>query len=63
LLVTPGDTAELEDALVRILTNSELHQELRERGPKHAQQFTWARAAQRTAASYRRALGMRASRF
>lgn len=60
LLVTPGDTAELEDALVRILTNSELHQELRERGPKHAQQFTWARAAQRTAASYRRALGMRA---
>lgn len=58
LLVDPKSPSEIANALIRILTDDALRDELRTRGERHARQFTWARTAQVTARSYRRALGM-----
>lgn len=56
LLVPPGDTAQLADALVLIAEDANVRNLLRQRGPEHACRFTWARAAELTASTYRAAL-------
>jgi len=56
LLVNPRAPAELADALIKILTDAHLRAELAQRGPQHARAFTWTRAAQLTAETYRLAL-------
>lgn len=58
ILVDPRVPEQIADALVRVLTDEQLSFELAERGPRHARQFTWTRAAQLTAQTYRRALGL-----
>lgn len=58
LLIDPRNPDEIADALVRVLTDGALCQELRRRGPQWARTFTWARAAEQTAQCYRRVLGM-----
>ncbi len=57
LLIDPRSPEQLAAALIKILTDSALRDELRGRGFQHARQFTWTRAAQQTAQTYRRALG------
>lgn len=61
VLVDPHDPSSFADALVRVLTDDTLREDLKQRGARHARQFTWTRAAQLTAASYRRALGITTS--
>ncbi len=56
LQVNPRALDEIADALVYILTDNAARQELAARGPLRARQFTWTRAAQRTAAVYRQVL-------
>lgn len=56
LLVDPADEEELEDAIVRVVEDRELANELSAKGTERARQFTWTRAAQATADVYRRAL-------
>ena len=57
LLINPRSPEQITDALIRILTDPALRKEQRARGFQHAHQFTWTRAAQRTAQTYHRALG------
>ncbi len=56
ILIDPGDEDALEAAIGRVLTDQELARDLRQRGPARARTFTWERAAQATAATYRRTL-------
>lgn len=58
LLTDPHSHAELAEALARVLYDKALRAEMRTRGIQHARHFTWARTAQVTAQSYRRALGL-----
>jgi glycosyltransferase involved in cell wall biosynthesis len=60
LLVPPNEAEALATALQRLLTNTPLCTELRERGFKHADKFTWDETARRTANVYARALGLTA---
>ena len=61
-LVNPRATEELADAIFEMLTDDALRHEYARRGPEHARAFTWTRAAQQTADTYRRALGMPSAR-
>ena len=61
-LVNPRATEELADAIFEMLIDDALRHEYARRGPEHARAFTWTRAAQQTADTYRRALGMRSAR-
>jgi glycosyltransferase involved in cell wall biosynthesis len=54
LLVDPDDYEELAVAVHRLLTNPELHAEMREKGLKRAQCFRWHTAALQTLEIYRR---------
>lgn len=56
LLISPTDVEALAAALQRLLTETSLQQELKERGLAHAKQFSWRHTAQETARVYRRAL-------
>jgi glycosyltransferase involved in cell wall biosynthesis len=56
LLVEPRDETALEEALVEVIADQRLREDLRAKGVDRARQFTWERAAQATAATYRRAL-------
>src|SRR5581483_7908717 len=49
LLVNPRAPEQIADALIRLLTDEALRRECAARGPQHARQFTWTRAAQLTA--------------
>lgn len=53
LLVDPEDVGALADAMERVLTDTALAQELRQRGMARSQRFTWAETAARTLAIYR----------
>ncbi len=55
-LVNPRDEEELAAALMELLDDEELRRHLGQRGRRHAQQFSWARAARKTAAVYRHVL-------
>jgi glycosyltransferase involved in cell wall biosynthesis len=56
LLVDPHDTEELTVAMWRILTDDDLHADLRARGLKRAASFSWKRAAAETMDVYRNAI-------
>jgi glycosyltransferase involved in cell wall biosynthesis len=58
ITVDPGSPEEIAAALVRVLTDSALCEDLAVRGPRQARQFTWAQTARLVAGSYRRALGL-----
>ena len=53
LLIDPHDIDELTVAMWRILNDSELRQEMREKGLRQAERFSWERAARETLAIYR----------
>jgi glycosyltransferase involved in cell wall biosynthesis len=57
LLFDPSNPASIAAALERVLGDPALAAELSRRGRERARQFTWARTAELTLASYRRALG------
>ncbi|MBA2486246.1 MAG: glycosyltransferase family 4 protein [Nitrospira sp.] len=52
-LVDPDDVETLGTAMVTVLSDPELRQQLRQRGFERARLFTWERAALRTSALYR----------
>jgi glycosyltransferase involved in cell wall biosynthesis len=56
LLASPTDVKALAAALQRLLTETSLQQELKERGLVHAKRFSWRHTAQKTARVYRCAL-------
>jgi glycosyltransferase involved in cell wall biosynthesis len=55
LMVSPDDPEELADGLHRVLTDRELHAELRARGLVQARRFSWRETAERTQEVYRAA--------
>lgn len=57
LFVEPGDVAGLADALVRVLTDPALAQDLRARGLARAGSYSWAATARATLDAYRSAIG------
>ena len=60
LTVDPTDPDALGAALLRVLSNRELHAELRERGLRRARQFSWRATAERTLEVYAAAARQRA---
>jgi glycosyltransferase involved in cell wall biosynthesis len=56
LEVDPDDPEEIGAALRRLWDDDVLHDELRERGLKHAEAFTWERTARQHLAVYRQAV-------
>ena len=56
LTFDPLSVREIADALTALLTDPARVEQLRERGRRRASEFTWARAARGTLASYERAL-------
>jgi glycosyltransferase involved in cell wall biosynthesis len=57
ILVSPKDVGALAEAIGQVLENPVLRAELRARGLKHAQEFTWTRTANETVAVYRNLVG------
>lgn len=55
LFVDPLDTEQLADGLVRIITDSDLREHLRDAGPTRAHAFSWERTARETLAVYQAA--------
>ncbi len=53
ILVNPEDPAELAQAMVRVLEDSDLRKALRTRGLERARLFTWERTARQTLSVYR----------
>jgi glycosyltransferase involved in cell wall biosynthesis len=53
LLVNPEDAEALGAAMVKVLSEQALQQQLRDRGFERTRLFTWQRAALRTSALYR----------
>ena len=53
LIVDPSDWEEIAVAIHRLLTDDELHAELRQKGLQRASVFSWSRAAAETLAVYR----------
>lgn len=56
LLVAPGDADALAAQLARVLDDATLRSELSDKGRARAAEFTWAKAGERTAAVYEKAL-------
>ena len=56
LLVNPRDATEIANAIARVLTDSQLRDELRAKGFAQAAKFSWERAARETLAVYQRVL-------
>jgi glycosyltransferase involved in cell wall biosynthesis len=55
LLIDPHDVDELTVAMWRVLNDTQLRQEMREKGLRQAARFSWERAARETMTIYRRA--------
>ena len=53
LLIDPHDADELTVAMWRVLNDGELRQEMRNKGLRQAERFSWGRAARETAAIYK----------
>ena len=53
----PAQPAAITAAIERLLSDSDLRERLRAAGPHQAAKFSWARTAEATLSSYRRALG------
>ncbi len=58
LIVQPQDTVGLADALRRVLIDGSLARDMRERGLRQAQKFTWAATARMTMAAYQQAAAL-----
>ncbi len=56
LLIDPHDVDELTVAMWRVLNDTQLREEMREKGLRQAARFSWERAARETMTIYRRAL-------
>ncbi len=61
LLVNPRDSEEIAVAIHRLLTDDDLHAELRQKGLQRARTFRWEKAAQRTLDVYRQVIAARTS--
>jgi glycosyltransferase involved in cell wall biosynthesis len=59
ILVDPYDTRETAEALDAVLADEELQAQMREKGLKQADKFSWERAVQETIAAYGKALESR----
>jgi glycosyltransferase involved in cell wall biosynthesis len=59
LMVTPGKVEELVEALLLVLRDEALRQDMRERGLRRARLFTWEQTAQETLAIYERVVKLR----
>jgi glycosyltransferase involved in cell wall biosynthesis len=59
ITVSPHDPAGFAEAIDRVLSDSELHQELRERGLVQATRFSWRTTAERTLQAYHAVVGGR----
>lgn len=57
LLVDPNSTDELVQALARVLTETRLAREMREKGIHQAGKFIWSRTAELTVEAYQQAIG------
>ena len=57
VLVNPEDTEGLAGAMIQVLGDSALRDNLRAKGFERVKQFTWGRAARRTLAVYREVCG------
>ena len=57
VLVDPEDVGEIADALARVLTDRDVADDLRRRGPERAAGFTWRATARATLDAYRAAMG------
>ena len=44
ILVDPQNTKEISEAIIKLLSNTQLKQELIEKGLKHSQEFTWKKS-------------------
>ncbi len=53
--VDPNEPEEIAAAIERVLTDSQLREELRRKGPEHARQFNWQKAAAQHLEVYREA--------
>ena len=58
LTVDPADSAQAADAICRILEDSKLAADLRERGVRQAAKFAWTRTATMTRKAYEHAMAM-----
>jgi len=56
LLVDPYDTADIAQAMVALLTDTRLHQDLARAGRTHVRQFTWEKCARATIKVYQEVL-------
>ncbi len=56
LLFAPDDVETLVSQMTAVLTDTDLHNKLRQQGLEQAQKFSWARAGRETAEVYQRAL-------
>lgn len=56
ILIDPESVDELSQAVLRVLEDSELRQELSQKSLARAAEFSWAKHAETTAAGYRKAL-------
>jgi glycosyltransferase involved in cell wall biosynthesis len=56
ILVSPTDEDELCQAMLNLLTDSALQQDLRQRGLERAKQFTWSKAADKVVDLYQRVI-------
>jgi phosphatidylinositol alpha-mannosyltransferase len=54
LLVLPEDSEGLADALLQLLRDPDLRQEMGERGRQRAQEYSWERVSQRVLSYYER---------
>jgi glycosyltransferase involved in cell wall biosynthesis len=59
LMVDPGDTAQVADAIIRVLGDVKLAAELREKGVRQAANFTWTRTARMTLKVYEHAMSLK----
>jgi len=56
LLVDPYDTADIAQAMVALLTDTRLYQDLARAGRTHVRQFTWEKCARATIKVYQEVL-------
>lgn len=57
IMIDPYDVEGLAEAMLQVLTDADLREELRRKGLERAKQFTWERTARETVAVYREVLG------
>jgi glycosyltransferase involved in cell wall biosynthesis len=53
LLIDPNDASHLAEAMLRVISDSQLRQELIEKGKNRSKLFSWEKTAQATLQVYR----------